>query len=155
LALVFFDFFPVAEDFGGGFGVNVAEDVRVAANHLVVNFADDVVDGEAALLGSDLRVEKNLEEEIAEFFGEFGVVVRVEGVQDFVGFFNEISAEGGVGLFAVPGTAAGGAEASHYGSEFGEGRAGILWTRRFFGAGWFVGRLFAAREFSRGHVFFS
>ena len=115
---MFFDLFPVAEDVGGGFGADVAEDVGVAADHFVVNFADDVVDGEAALFGGDLRVEKDLEEEVAEFFGEFGVVVGVEGVKDFVGFFDEVGAEGGVGLFAVPGATAGGAETDHDSGEF-------------------------------------
>jgi hypothetical protein len=100
---------------GGGFGFDVAEDVGVAANHFVVDFADDVVDGEAATFGGDLGVEEDLEEEVAEFFGEFGVVAGVESVEDFVGFFDEVGAEGGVGLLAVPGTAAGGAETGHDG----------------------------------------
>jgi hypothetical protein len=38
-----------------------------------------------------------------------------------------------MGLSAVPGTAAGGAETGNEGSEFGEGGAGILRARRFFG----------------------
>jgi len=74
---------------------------------------------------------------VAEFFGKFGVVAGVEGVQDFVGFFDQVGAEGGVGLFAVPGAAAGGAEAGHDGGKFGESGAGVLWARGFFRAGWF------------------
>jgi hypothetical protein len=100
---------------GGGFGFDVAEDVGVAADHFVVDFADDVVDGEAALFGGDLGVKENLEEEVAEFFGEFGVIAGVEGIEDFVGFFDQIGAEGGVGLLTVPGAAAGSAEAGHDG----------------------------------------
>jgi len=111
----------------------------MAANHLVVDFADNIENGEAALFGSDLRVEEDLEEEIAEFFGEFAVVVGIESVKDFVGLFDEISAEGGVGLLAVPGTAAGAAEAGHDGGELGERRAGIFTLRRFFRAGWLPG----------------
>ena len=122
---------------GGGIGFDVAEDVGVAANHFVVDFADNVVDGEAALFGGDLGVEEDLKEEVAEFFGEFGVVAGVEGVEDFVGFFDEIGAEGGVGLFSVPGAAAGSAEAGHEGGEFGEGGAGILRWGGFFGAAGF------------------
>ena len=99
----------------GGFGFDVAEDVRVAADHFVVDFADDVVDGEAARFGGDLGVEEDLEEEVAQFFGEFGVVAGVESVEDFVGFFDEVGAESGVGLLAVPGAAAGSAEAGHDG----------------------------------------
>jgi hypothetical protein len=109
----------------------------VAANHFVVDFADNVVDGEAALLGGDLGVEEDLEKEVAELLGEFGVVGGVEGVEDFVSFFDEVRAEGGVGLFAVPGAAAGSAEASHYGSKFGESGAGILGTWGFIGAACF------------------
>jgi hypothetical protein len=117
LGLTLFPFqeFPVAEDFGGGFGVDLAEDVGMAADHFVVDFADDVVDGEATLFGGDLGVKEDLEEEVAEFFGEFGVVAGVEGVEDFVGFFDEVGAEGGVGLLAVPRAAAGSAEAGHDG----------------------------------------
>jgi len=106
----------------------------VAADHFVVDFADDIVDGEAAGFGGDLGVEENLEKEGAEFFGEFGVVARVEGVEDFVCFFDEIGAKGRVGLFAVPGTAAGGAETGHDSGEFGEGGTGILRARGFFDA---------------------
>ena len=107
MALFCFDDFPVAEDFGGILGALLAEDVRMAANHFFVNFGDDVGDGEAAFLAGDLRVEEDLKKEVAEFFGEFGVIGAIEGVEDFVGFFDEIGAEGGVGLFAVPRAAAG------------------------------------------------
>jgi hypothetical protein len=115
LALLFFQEFPVAEDFGGGFGVGGAEDMGVAANHFVVDFADYVVDGEAAVFCGDLGMEEDLEKEVAQFFGELGVVAGIEGVEDFVGFFDEIGAKGGVGLLAVPGAAARGAETGHYG----------------------------------------
>ena len=148
---MFFDLFPVAEDVGGSFGADVAEDVGVAADHFVVNFADDVVDGEAALFGGDLRMEQDLEEEVAEFFGKFGVVAGVEGIEDFVGFFDEVGAEGGVRLFAIPGAATGGAEAGHDGSESGEGGAGV-------GRGGFLGffeRFTRAGAFFAGHTEFS
>ena len=115
LAFLFFQEFPVAEDLGGGFSLDVAEDVGVAADHFVVDFPDDVVDGEAALFGGDLSVEEDLEEEVAKFLGEFGVVAGVEGVEDFVGFFDQVGAQGGMGLLAVPGAAAGSAEAGHDG----------------------------------------
>jgi hypothetical protein len=73
-----------------------------------------------------LGVEEDLEEEVAEFIGEFGVVGGFEGFEDFVGFFEEVGAEGHVGLFAVPGAAVGCAEAGHGRDEFFEGGAGRL-----------------------------
>jgi hypothetical protein len=133
LAFFVFDDFPVTEDFGGIFGACFAEDVGMTANHFAVDFRDDVGDVEAAFFVSDLGVKEDLEEEIAEFFGEFGVVGAVESVEDFVGFFDEVGAESGVSLFAVPGTAIGSAEAGHYGDKLFEGRAyawgGFCWTR--------------------------
>jgi hypothetical protein len=71
-----------------------------------------------------LGVEENLKKEIAELFGEFRVVSTVEGVENFVGFFNEVGAEGGVGLLAVPGAAIGRPEAGHDSDKFSEGGAG-------------------------------
>ncbi len=73
-ALFGFDDFPVAKDFGRIFGAFFTEDVRVTTNHFLVNFADDVVDGETAFFTGDLRMEEHLEKEITEFFGEFNIV---------------------------------------------------------------------------------
>ena len=140
-AFLLFDDFPVAEDVSGGFGGGRTEDMRVAAHHFVVDFADDVGDGEALLFVSDLGVEKNLEKEIAKFFGKLRVFGGVQSVEDFVSFLDKIGAKSGVGLFAVPGTAAGGAETGHNGDEFFEittdVRRGVpfrrsLARRRFF-----------------------
>ena len=121
MALLGFDDFPVAEDFGGVFGAFFTEDVGMAANHFFVNFGDYVGDAEAAFFVSDLGMEKDLEKEVAKFFSEFGVIGAVEGVEDFVGFFDEIGAEGGVGLFAVPGATVRSAEAGHDSDELFEG----------------------------------
>jgi len=115
LSFLLLDLFPVAQDVGGGFGSGGAEDVGVAANHLLVDLADDVGNIEALLFMCDLRVEENLEEKVAELLGELGVIGRVERVEDLVSFFNKIRAEGGVGLLAVPGAAFRGAETRHDG----------------------------------------
>ncbi len=63
------DDFPVAEDFGGVLGALFPEDVRMAANHFFIDFADDVGDSETACFTGDLRMEENLEKEVAEFLG--------------------------------------------------------------------------------------
>lgn len=105
--------FPVTEDVGGGFGGGGAEDVRVAADHFVVDFADDVGDGEAFFFVGDLGVEEDLEEEVAKFFGKLGVVGGVESVEDLVSLFDEVGAKSGVSLFTIPRAAARSAKASH------------------------------------------
>jgi len=105
--------------------------MRVAPNHFLVNFSDHVGDGKAAFFLSDLGVKKHLKKEVAELFGEFGVIGALEGVEDFVGFFDEIGSERGVSLFAIPGTAAGSAEARHDGDESFESGPNATWTSGF------------------------
>jgi hypothetical protein len=109
--------------------------MRVAANQFFVEFGDNIGDGEAALLASDLSVKEDLEKEVTEFLGELGIVCAIEGIEDFVGFFDEISAEGGVGLLAVPGAAVGRAEARHDSDEFFKGGADAGSTARLRPAG--------------------
>jgi hypothetical protein len=70
-----------------------------------------------------LRVEENLEEQITEFFGELGVVGGIEGVEDLIGFLNQVGAERGVGLFAVPRAATRGTEARHDANQLLESRS--------------------------------
>jgi hypothetical protein len=97
----------------------------VAANHFLVNFADDVGDVESILFLGNLRMEEDLEEQVAEFFGKFGVIGGFESIEDFVSFFDEVSAERGVGLFAIPAATARSAKTGHKGDEFLEGVAGV------------------------------
>ena len=85
---------------------------------------DDVGHGEAAgFLGED-GVEDDLKEQISQLAGEFTWVAGFHGVEDFVGFLDQVFAERRVGLFAVPGATVGAAEASLEGDEFCEPFAG-------------------------------
>ena len=92
----------------------------MAADHLVVDFANDVRDREAALFGSDLGVKHDLQEKVAQLLGELGVIAAVQGFEDLVGFFDEISAKRPVRLFTVPGTAFGRAQPGLNGHELFE-----------------------------------
>lgn len=156
MALLGFDYFPVAEDFGGVFSALFTEDVGVAANHFFIDFADDVGDGEAAFFASNLGVKEDLEKEVAQFFSEFGVIGTFKCIEDLVRFFDEIGAESSVGLFAIPRAAAGGTETRHESHEFFEGWADRARTKGFRFA-WRVGgasRRFPFR-FARSHERFS
>ena len=151
-----FDDFPVAEDLSGVFGALFSEDVGMAANHFLIDFADDVGDGEAAFFVGDLGMEKDLEEQVAELFGELGVIGGLERVEDFVGFLDKIRAKSGVSLFAVPGAAPGRAQTRHDGDQFFE-RGTDTRRRSDFriarGAAWTLRRFVFG--FTRGHEKFS
>jgi len=52
------------------FSHGIAENVRMAANHLVRKRVDDVGDGKLPDFGCELRMEENLQQQVTEFFAE-------------------------------------------------------------------------------------
>jgi hypothetical protein len=127
----------------------------MAANHFLVDFADNIGDGEAFFFVGDLSVEEDLKEEVAEFLSELGVVGGVECVEYFIGLFDEIGAKSGMGLFAIPGTTAGSAETSHDGDESFEitadVRRGLPFRSGLARLGRFAGLSGLAPGFARWH----
>ena len=110
--------FPGAFEQVWGAGFVVGEDVGVASDEFGADAFGDVAEVEAAVLFGDFGVEDDLEEEVAEFFAEFGGGAVGDGVEDFVGFLEQVGAEAGVGLGEVPGAAVVGvAEAVDDGAE--------------------------------------
>ncbi len=102
---------PVFQDLFGSVGFDRAENVRVPANHLVVDAGDYVRDVETSCFPGDIGVEEDLEEQVTEFFGQFFGVTLFDGIQDLVGLLDQEGLERVVGLFAVPRATAGGAKA--------------------------------------------
>ena len=64
---------PVADHLVGGAGRHVAEDVRMAPHDLGEDAPLDVREVEDAGLGAVLRVQHDLEQQVAELLGEAGV----------------------------------------------------------------------------------
>ena len=89
----------------------------MTADQLAVQLVEHVGDGEVAFVGGHLGIEQDLKQQVAEFFGQVGKVAALDGVEDFVGFFQGVFANGVEGLFAIPGAAAGSAQASHDGGR--------------------------------------
>ena len=65
-----------------------------------------IVKGKAALLPFDLAVKRNLEQYISKLLPHQGNIVCIDGFHRFIGFLNELHADGLMGLLPVPGTAA-------------------------------------------------
>jgi hypothetical protein len=102
-------------------GVNIAEDMGMSPNELFAGMARGVLEGEGAAIGGEVGVKDDLEQEVAEFFAEVGVIGIADGVNRFAGFLEESGAEGFVGLFAVPRTTFGRAKEADDGAEAGDG----------------------------------
>ena len=87
--------------------IGVAEDVRVAADDLGRDRGLDVGQVEDAGLGRQLGVEDDLEQQVAELPGELRRGARLERVVDLVGLLEQVLAQRGVGLLAIPRAAVG------------------------------------------------
>src|ERR1700687_3380609 len=87
--------------------MRLPKNVGMSPNHFVVDFADYVRNRKAASLLRDLRMEYDLQEQVAHFLRELGIVAALERFQDFVRFLNQIGSQRFVSLFAIPGTAIG------------------------------------------------
>ena len=107
--------------------VGAAEDVRVAALHLVADAVDHVVEREMAGILGHLRVEHDLELEIAELVGEAVHVVARDRVGDLIGFLDGVGRDRFERLDAVPfATADGIAQPAHDLGEAIEAHAGAF-----------------------------
>ena len=106
----------------------------MAADQLLVDGVERIVDAEEILLGGHLRVEDGLQQKVAQFFGELVPVAAVDGVEHFVGLFERVGLDGVEGLLAVPRTAAGRAQAGHDLDQFLKLLAGCFGAHSVWGS---------------------
>jgi len=111
--LVALDSLPLGERLPGIRDDAVAEHVRVSARHLVDQTFEHVRRGELTRLARHLAVEDDLEEQITEFLHEVIRILFVDGVQDLVGFLDQVGFQRGAGLFAIPGASTLAAQPGH------------------------------------------
>ena len=89
--------------------------MRMPVHQLAGKAIQNVIDRKCSLLFGHHRIEKHLQQEIAEFAGKLFPVAIVDGLKNFIGFFEGIGLDGIKGLLAIPRTAAGGPQALHDG----------------------------------------
>ena len=92
-----------------------AKDVGMPAHQLAIQMVQHLGNGEMALVGRHLRIKQHLQQQIAQFLGQVRKVAPLNGVEDLVGLFQRVFADGIEGLFAVPGAAVGRAQPRHDG----------------------------------------
>ncbi len=88
----------------------------------------DIVDVPSSVLGSHLRVEDDLQEEIAELVADRVGVTTVDRLEELVRLLKEVARQGLVALLTVPRTPAGPAQPGHHLHEIEEPSA--LFRRR-------------------------
>lgn len=81
------------------------ENVGMAADHLFVDTADNVPEGEEIVFPIDFSSEDQQKEHVPQFFAEVFMVVVVNGGNDFGKLILEIFFQTEGGLFLIPGAA--------------------------------------------------
>ena len=79
-----------------------AKDVRMAADQLVVQVVEHIGNGEVAVVGRHLGIEEDLQQQVAQLFGQVRPVAPLDGVEDLVGLLQRVLADRVEGLLAVP-----------------------------------------------------
>ena len=96
------DLFPHALGHAGIARLLVAEDVRVAADHLPGDGFDHIAESKFTFFVSHLRVIDNLKQEVAEFLAQVVHVVAGDGIRHLVGFLDRVRRDGRKGLLDIP-----------------------------------------------------
>ncbi len=87
--------------------------MRMPVHQLVGEPIQYIVNREVAFLARHLRIEQNLQQQIAQFTCQFLPIMIVDRFQDFIGFFEGIRLDGVEALLPVPWTASRSAEPRH------------------------------------------
>ena len=95
---------PVAQHLAAPSGLDLAEDVRVAADELLAAVLGDRREIAGAALLEQQREEVDLEEHVAELVEELRVVAGVGGVGELVGLLDGVRDDRALVLLAVPRT---------------------------------------------------
>ena len=103
LGFLAFPRFPSFLDLGGVGGFRVAEDVRMAVDHLARDRAGDLVEIEPATFPRQRGQEKDLEEEVAQLVPQRPGISRVQRVQGLVAFLQQIGLDRLGCLLPIPG----------------------------------------------------
>src|SRR3546814_1880045 len=84
---------PGLQRFPAGAFRLVAENVRMAADHLGGDRRHDVVNAEGATLLGDAGVVDDLKLEVAKLFLQVGHIAAADGIGDFIGFLDRVRSE--------------------------------------------------------------
>ena len=85
--------------------------MRVTTDHFFTDCRSDLLERESPSLRPHLGVHHNMEQQVAEFLAQVGIIRAFDGIDDLVAFLDEQRPEGGVRLLAIPRAAIRSAEA--------------------------------------------
>ncbi len=105
LALPGLDFFPIRKHIPHTIHAHLAKHMRMPAHNLVINALQHARHAKLSRFGRDLGIQHNLQQQVTKLFAHFLRVLLIQRRQRFIAFFQQMLAQGLVGLLLVPGTA--------------------------------------------------
>ena len=112
--LLAFDRLPIRKDLRHALGFSLTENVRMTMDHFSANAVGDLTKCRTPLLLLEPCVKHDLEKRIAQLLLQKVGVAVINGLDDLVGFFDQIRAQGLVRLFTVPRASPGRAKQLYY-----------------------------------------
>ena len=91
LLLGVLDFLPVRPDFVHALDFGLPKDMRMPAHELFHDQPADLFEIKRAAFARQLAVEDDLQQQIAEFLGHFVVVLRLDGVNQFIDLLDGVA----------------------------------------------------------------
>ncbi|MNH83524.1 hypothetical protein D3C73_359190 [compost metagenome] len=76
--------------------------MRMAEDQLVVQTADNIVDREHSCFLFHLGMQHNLKQQVPKLFLHMTRIILINGLDNFIGLFNQVLADRLVGLLPVP-----------------------------------------------------
>ena len=92
----------------------MAKNVGMAPNHLICDVFYDILSRKKAFFLGDAGVDGDLIEDVPQFLADARYVVAVDGIEHFIDLFDEVAAQGPMGLGPVPGAAVFAAQARRH-----------------------------------------
>jgi len=104
------DLLPLGEHLVSRIQFSITKNMRVAPDELFINFTRDILEVELPRLLGELRVKDDLDQYVAQFLAHVRQVEAVDRVDQFAAFVDQATHQRSMGLFLIPGAAAGGTQ---------------------------------------------
>ncbi len=123
LLLRVLDLFPVCPNLSYVFHLHIAENVRMTAEQFVGDVPRHFLEIKCASFLRELAMKDHLQQQIAQFLRHLVIVMSLDGVNEFINFFDRVKAQRHVVLLAVPRATGRRAQADHNSEQIVYGRA--------------------------------
>ena len=103
--LLFLNFLPVSQHCFRILRLHIGKNMRMTTNHLFCDGIHHIMEIERTFPFRQRCMKNHLQQHIAQFFLQMHHIITVNGLYHFIGFFQQILAQGLMSLLLIPGAA--------------------------------------------------